>query len=107
MDSEQQPESQADVSMAQPEDTRSIENYADGHEDVPEQEELEIEEDGEDDCADEEPEDVKINPACEEHSKTMYICDLLIGDVLICQALAGHKLQARSCAARKVCEELS
>lgn len=56
-----------------------------------------------DDCEDEDELEVKINPVCDEHSRAMYICDLLIGDVFICQGLAGNKLQAKSCAARKVC----
>lgn len=50
----------------------------------------------------EEEEEIPINPACEEQSRNMYICDLIIGDVFICQALSGHKLQAKSCAARNV-----
>lgn len=45
---------------------------------------------------------IKVSPACEECSRAMYICDLLIGDVLICQALADCKMQARICACRKV-----
>ncbi|VDL94341.1 unnamed protein product [Schistocephalus solidus] len=45
--------------------------------------------------------DVPITAVCEEKSRNMYICDLLIGDVFICQALAGHKHQSKACAARK------
>ncbi|KAL5112780.1 hypothetical protein TcWFU_008665 [Taenia crassiceps] len=52
-------------------------------------------------------EDVKIDAACEEHSRAMYICDLLIGDIFICQALADCKLQAKTCAARKALTLLS
>lgn len=47
-------------------------------------------------------EEVDIDAACKEHSRAMYICDLLIGDIFICQALADCKLQAKTCAARKV-----
>ncbi|VUZ41870.1 unnamed protein product [Hymenolepis diminuta] len=50
---------------------------------------------------------IKVSPACEECSRAMYICDLLIGDVLICQALADCKMQARICACRKALYLLS
>ncbi|KAL5964949.1 hypothetical protein TSMEX_007299, partial [Taenia solium] len=52
-------------------------------------------------------EEVEIDAACEEHSRAMYICDLLIGDIFICQALADCKLQAKTCAARKALTLLS
>ncbi|BHF59255.1 hypothetical protein SprV_0100221200 [Sparganum proliferum] len=52
-------------------------------------------------------EDVPITAVCEEKSRSMYICDLLIGDVFICQALAGHKHQSKACAARKAMTILS
>ncbi|VDM18042.1 unnamed protein product [Hydatigera taeniaeformis] len=55
----------------------------------------------------EDEEQMEIDSACEEHSRTMYICDLLIGDVFICQALADCKLQAKMCAARKALMVLS
>uniref|UniRef100_A0A0V0JBM0 DRBM domain-containing protein n=1 Tax=Schistocephalus solidus TaxID=70667 RepID=A0A0V0JBM0_SCHSO len=51
--------------------------------------------------------DVPITAVCEEKSRNMYICDLLIGDVFICQALAGHKHQSKACAARKAMTILS
>ncbi|CDS41199.1 conserved hypothetical protein [Echinococcus multilocularis] len=52
-------------------------------------------------------EDVEIDATREEHSKAMYICDLLIGDIFICQALADCKLQAKACAAREALVLLS
>ncbi|KAM7541533.1 hypothetical protein Aperf_G00000038586 [Anoplocephala perfoliata] len=51
--------------------------------------------------------DVKVDSLCEGRSKAMYICDLLIDDILICQALADCKLQAKSCACRKALKLLS
>ncbi|VDO04688.1 unnamed protein product [Rodentolepis nana] len=50
---------------------------------------------------------VEVSPACEAHSRDMYICDLLIGDVLICQALADCKMQAKICSCRKALYLLS
>nr|CDS28689.1 conserved hypothetical protein [Hymenolepis microstoma] len=50
---------------------------------------------------------VEVSSACVERSRAMYICDLLIGDVLICQALADCKMQARICSCRKALYLLS
>lgn len=65
---------------------------------------LDVEEDVDSspDDEDNENEGTGVDAECEEHSRAMYICDLLIGDIFICQALADCKLQAKACAARKV-----